>query len=333
MFQPYPFSARDGFECLLQRVGDGRDATKGPVLLVHGAGVRGNIFNPPNDTNLIGVLKNEGYDVWLENWRGSMLCGANEWNLDLAGRNDHPAAVEEVCRQTGASKIKAVIHCQGSTSFMISAVLGLVPQVEAIVSNAVSLHPVIPSWSLFKLNWFLPFIKPATKYLNPHWGDDAPDMTAKFIRDIVMLSHHEDDTKVGKMVSFVYGAGHAALWELPNLSEATKQWIRSEFGPVPIRFFEQIRRCVKQGHLVSADGALDYTASKPRTDARVAFLAGKKNKCFRSESQVRSFRYFDGLRGGYHSLHEWEDYSHLDIFLGKEAARDVFPTIVKELQG
>lgn len=333
MFERFPFTARDGFACHLQRVGDGAGATKGPVLLVHGAGVRGNIFNPPNEHNLISVLKNEGYDVWLENWRGSIECTPNEWDLDVVAKNDHPAAVEEVCRLTGAEKIKAVIHCQGSTSFMISAVLGLVPQVEMIVSNAVSLHPVLPSWSRFKLNWFLPLIKPATDYLNPRWGDDAPDFTAKFIRDIVLLSHHEDDTKVGKMVSFVYGAGHAALWELPNLSGTTKNWIRTEFGKVPISFFEHMRRCAKQGALVAKDGSEDYTAKPPKTEARFAFLAGKKNKCFLSESQDRTYIFFNAQRKNYHRLHEWEDYSHLDIFLGRKADKDIFPTILRELEG
>jgi hypothetical protein len=214
---------------------------------------------------------------------------------------------------------------------MISAVKGLVPQVETIVSNAVSLHPIVPSWSEFKLNYFLPFIKPVTDYLNPHWGDDAPDFKAKLFRGIVKMSHHEDDTDVGKMVSFVYGAGHAALWELPNLSEATKQWIRSEFGAVPITFFEQMRRCVAKGKLVTRDGSTDYTAAPPKTDARFVFLAGKLNKCFRSESQKKTYQFFNALRPGYHKMHEWDTYSHLDIFLGRRAHEDIFPTIVQEL--
>lgn len=331
MFERYPFTARDGFSCNLLRAGNGEGDTKGPVLLVHGAGVRGNIFNPPNDTNLIQVLKSEGYDVWLENWRGSIECPANEWDLDIVAENDHPAAVEEVCRQTGAEKIKAVIHCQGSTSFMIAAVKGLVPQVDTIVSNAVSLHPVVPSWSEFKLNYFLPFIKPVTDYLNPKWGDDAPDFKAKFFRSMVKLTHHERDTNVGKMVSFVYGAGHAALWELPNLTEATKQWIRNEFGAVPISFFEHIRKCVSKGVLVSKKGSTDYTATPPKTDARFVFLAGKLNKCFLSKSQEKTFDYFNQLRSKHHKLHEWGTYSHLDIFLGKNAHKDIFPTIVQEL--
>jgi hypothetical protein len=133
------------------------------------------------------------------------------------------------------------------------------------------------------------------------------------------------------MVSFVYGAGHAALWELDNLSEQTKQWIRNEFGPVPIRFFEQMRRCVAKGSLVTQNGESDYAAAKPRTDARFVFLTGELNKCFRSESQERSYQYFSALRSDYHRLHKWKTYSHLDIFLGKNAHNDIFPVILQEL--
>ena len=49
-----------------------------------------------------------------------------------------------VARETGTDHLKAIIHCQGSTSFMMSAVAGLLPEVETIVTNAVSLHPVVP---------------------------------------------------------------------------------------------------------------------------------------------------------------------------------------------
>ena len=36
------------------------------------------------------------------------------------------------------------MHCQGSTSFAMSAAAGLLPEVSTIVSNAVSLHPRHP---------------------------------------------------------------------------------------------------------------------------------------------------------------------------------------------
>ena len=330
-FDVFPFEANDGFSCNLWRLKASSPSERGPVLLVHGAGVRSNIFNPPNGKNLLNVLSEAGYDVWLENWRGSIECIKNEWDLDQVAQNDHPAAVQEVCRVTGASSLKAIIHCQGSTSFMISAVNGLIPQVKTIVSNAVSLHPVVPHFSEFKLNYIVPLVKPITKYLNPKWGDDAPDLKAKAFRLLVKLTHPEDDTDVGKFVSFTYGTGFPALWELENLSLETKEWIRDEFGNVPLSFFDHIKRSVKTGALVSANGQINYSSFKPKTDARIVFLTGKLNKCFISESQEKSFAHFNGFKSGYHRLHKFDRYSHLDIFLGKNSINDIFPTIVEEL--
>ena len=330
-FEVFPFSAYDGFGCNLWRLKNDGLKPKGPVLLLHGAGVRSNIFNAPNKKNIIDALAEAGYDVWLENWRGSIECPPNEWDLDIVAKNDHPAAVKEVCRITGAPTIKAIIHCQGSTSFMIAAVKGLVPEVTTIISNAVSLHPVVPAFSKFKLNYVVPLVKPFIKYLNPHWGDDAPTLTAKFFRSVVKLTHHENDTTVGKFVSFTYGAGTPALWELNNLTDETKNWIRDEFGNVPLSFFDHITKCVKAGALVSADGHINYTDTAPRTDARFAFFSGRLNKCFRTESQVNTFNYFDSLKPGYHQLHVYDTYSHLDIFFGKNAYEDIFPAMIQEL--
>ncbi|MEX0789568.1 MAG: esterase, partial [Actinomycetota bacterium] len=93
---------------------------------------------------------------------------------------------------------------------------------------------------------------------------------------------------------------------------------------------------VVEGHLVSEQdlGKLpaSFVASPPLTDARFAFLAGGQNLCFLPESQERTFDYFDSNRSGYHTFYRAPEYGHLDVFMGKDAARDVFPWILKELQ-
>ena len=127
-----PFTAGDGLKCNLINVRGGSPPTKGPVILVHGAGVRANIFRAPVATTFVDFLVAEGYDVWLENWRASIDLPPNQWTLDQAALFDHPKAVEKIVEETGCEKVKAVIHCQGSTSFMISALSGLVPQVDTI---------------------------------------------------------------------------------------------------------------------------------------------------------------------------------------------------------
>ena len=91
-----PFRAGDGMPLNLHHVTGPRPPTRGPVLLVHGAGVRANIFRPPGQTTLVDALVAEGWDVWLENWRASIDMPPNEWNLDQAAVHDHPAAVQAV---------------------------------------------------------------------------------------------------------------------------------------------------------------------------------------------------------------------------------------------
>lgn len=331
-----PFETEDGLTCNLIHLEGDRAPERGPVLLVHGAGVRANIFRPPTKQTVVDFLLDAGYDVWLENWRASIDLAPNPWTLDGAALYDHPKAVQMVIERTGAASIKAITQCQGSTSFIMSAIAGLVPQVDVIVSNAVSLHPVIPFLSAFKLNFGVPFFRFFSDYMNPQWGVFAPTWPAKIIKLIVSLTHHECDNAVCKQVSFTYGAGFPSLWSHENLSPATHDWIRHEFAECSIKFFRQIARCARAGHLVSMEGFAglpqDFISVEPQTKARFAFFAGEKNMCFYPESQRRTFAYFDRVRPNFHSLHVIPNYGHLDIFIGERAAMDVFPLISAELE-
>jgi len=116
-----PYTAGDGLALNLINVRGAAEPTRGPVVLVHGAGVRANIFRAPVRQTLVDALVEHGYDVWLTNWRASIDFAPNRWTLDQAARYDHPAAVAKVVEDTGADAVKAVIHCQGSTSFTMSA--------------------------------------------------------------------------------------------------------------------------------------------------------------------------------------------------------------------
>src|SRR3954465_14897645 len=108
-----PFTTEDGHQLNLINVRGPQEPTREPVLLVHGAGVRGNIFRAPVQTTVVDALLAAGYDVWLENWRASIDLPPQDWTLDQAALYDHPAAVRTVVAETGADRLKAVIHCQG----------------------------------------------------------------------------------------------------------------------------------------------------------------------------------------------------------------------------
>jgi alpha/beta hydrolase fold len=330
------FTARDGFGLSLQHVAPADGQTGTPVLVLHGAGVRANLFSPPTDETLVEALTRAGYDVWLLNWRASIDLPPNPWTLDDAAVNDHPAAVATVLERTGASSLKAIIHCQGSTSFMMSVVSGLLPQVSTVISNAVALHPVVPWRSLMKSRYLTSTVARFIPYLNPQWGLSAPRGWPTAIDWVVRATHHECNNPVCKHSSFTYGSAFPTLWRHENLDEATHEWLKGEFAHVPMTFFQQMAKCIEAGHLVST-GKYDalpasFVAAPPRTDARFVFLAGELNDCFSAESQARTFDFFDRHSPGRHALYELAGYGHLDVFIGKTAAVDVFPLILDELK-
>jgi hypothetical protein len=331
-----PFTAGDGMRLNLHRVRGPKDPWRGAVILVHGAGVRADIFRAPEPVNIVTALVAAGWDVWLENWRASIEVPPNPWDLDQAAVYDHPYAVQHIVDATGAPSLKAIIHCQGSSSFAFSAVAGKLKQVDTIVSNAMSLHPIVPLWSRFKISQVVPRIAGTFPFVDPHWGATPPRRAIeRAMVQLVRTTHTECTNDVCKMVSFTYGAGRPALWRHENLSARTHKWLSNEFGPVPMTFFQHMARCVQYGRLVPTgklpDLQGDPTRVQPRTDARFVLLAGEKNQCFLPKSQHKTFDYLNEHRPGYHAIHDLRGYGHLDVFMGRYAARDIFPLILKEL--
>ena len=286
----------------------------------------------PSSTTLVDA----GYDVWLENWRGSIHAGPNPWTMDQAAVHDHPAAVRAIVDDTGADDIKAVIQCIGSTSFTMSALAGLLPQVSTIVANSVSLHVVVPPTARRKALYLRPIINPAAPYWDPSWGEHPTTPLARGMSLFVRATHRECKNEVCRMASFIYGAGRPTLWQHENLNGETHDWLSGQFGPAPRQFFDQIARCIKAGHLVSVDGLPelpeDFVAQPPQTDARFVLLAGERNRCFLPVGQRRTFDFLESHGRGRHSLHMIPGYGHLDVFIGRNAHRDTYPLILRGLE-
>src|SRR6185436_11605180 len=74
-----PFTTADGHTLNLLHVRGEKQPVKGPVIVVHGTGVRANLFLAPMQMNFARYLVDAGYDVWLENWRASIDFPPNEW--------------------------------------------------------------------------------------------------------------------------------------------------------------------------------------------------------------------------------------------------------------
>jgi hypothetical protein len=334
-----PVRARDGRLLTLHHVrrAGAPAAARGPVLLGHGTGVRSDIFaTAPLRTTLVDALLDAGHDVWLENWRGSIDLDTCEYTLDQVAVHDHPALVEAVLEETGAEDLTAVVHCQASTSMTMAALAGLLPRVRHIVSNAVSLHIDLTPASRRRLQVLVPLLRPAMPGMDPQWAIRPPGLRTDLYAKGAELVRRECSNPVCAVANFTYGAGPDVLWRHANLTDATHHWISREFGWVPTSFFRQMARCADAGHLVAVDERVtglpdNLAAAPPRTDARFTLLAGAENRCFLPSGQERTYRWLEARRPGTHALHLIPGYTHMDMLFGREAARDVFPRIVRAL--
>ena len=319
----------DGRDLTVHHIRGDAEPTEGPVLLQHGTGVRANLFyGSPMPRSIVDVLVDDGFDVWLGNWRGSIDLPECDYTLDEVARFDHPALIAAVLRETGAQTLKAVVHCQGSTSFALACAGGLVPEVTDVVSNAVSFHVDVPRLSKLQMQMLVPLLSVGYPGFDPQWTLRPTALRARLLATWARTVRRECREPVCQMANYTYGVGGNILWAHANIDPPTHRWIAREFGWVPTTFFRQMSRCAGAGHLVAASGfdelPDDVVSSPPRNRPRWTFLAGSANRCFLPRSQERSFAWLDSLEPGRHALVEVPGYTHLDLFFGRDAERDVF---------
>ena len=333
-----PFATADGNEGTLHQFRSRTvEPAKGPVLCIPGAGVRGDLFlGPPGPRSFVQHLVAAGYEVWLENWRGSIDFLAEPYTLDTVGAFDHPAAFATVLRETGRETLKVVAHCQGSTSFTITALSGLAPQVTHVVSSAVSLHTVVPRRSRLKLAAMVPLLARATPELDAQWAIRPPSPLASAIALWAKTVRRECDEPVCEMANYLYGVGPDVLWVHDQLDDETHHWVGREFSWVSTRFLRQMRASVLAGHLVPFDGLAElpgsYLRTPPTIDATWTFVAGTKNRLYLPIGQGQTHAFFDRWQPGRHALRYFDGYGHLDPLFGINAARETFPTFLAGLE-
>lgn len=344
-----------------------RDPHKGPVLLVAGSSVAGSIFLPVGvKETIVHRLARKGYDVWVENWRGSLGHARREYSLDEAAALDHPRAVEYIAERTGSPSVKAVVHCLGSSGFMLALASGRLHehvQVPRVVSNSVSLHPVVPLGSERKLRAFAPVLNRLVPYLDPRWASDQPSgrdvepltdagadpnrgdpagpPESSFVSEALVRwverRRHATEGPVTGFAQWMYGSARPALFDPTTLENETLEWLETQFAWAPLRLYRQIARSLIAGHLVpmrewpQSDLPRDVFRTGPaEIDTKITFMTGTANHCFSPLSQRRTYEWFRHHGDDRHVLKSLKGFGHLDVWLRPDA--EVFETVVKGLE-
>ncbi len=314
--------------------------TRGPVLLAHGAGVRAEMFyGQPRHETIVDRLLSDGYDVWIENWRGSIDHPNNSYTLDQVARFDHPRAIETVLAQSASQTLRALVHCQGSVSFMMACVAGLLPtdeqghpRVSDVVSNAASLFFEVPFKTWLKQRAMMPLAALVGTGADPQAGIRPFNTAGALLARVAKRTERSCGNVPCQIANYIYGSGWDVLLRHENMDEEVHAWCAGELGYTPFTLIAQIAESCRQGHIVPAPSSAaiapaSYVAKRPDVGCtRFTLLGCAQDLMFDPRGQQRACEFLTAF-GVSADFVDIPGYGHMDAFWGRSAAADVFPAI------
>ncbi|MDH2433665.1 GMC oxidoreductase [Pokkaliibacter sp. MBI-7] len=328
------FLTEDGVTLRLSRYQGG---SKGPVMLVHGLGVSSAIFSTDTiGTNLLEYLYNNGYDVWLLDFRVSILLEAakQQWDGDQIARYDYAAAIRQIQQLTGAADVQCVVHCYGATTFFMSLLSGL-QGVRSVVCSQIACDIVVPTATRVKVGLHLPSvldafgIKSLTAYAeeHEHWYEKLYDTALNGYARLEAQGYC--DNPVCHRITFMY----APLYCHAQLNNTLHDNLHELFAESNMRTFEHLALMCRKGRLLSFDGEDIYMPHMDRLSMPMLFISGGENECYLPESTARTYqRLVERFGPDNYSRVVVPDYGHIDCIFGRNAITDVYPHILSHLE-
>ncbi|MBN1982460.1 MAG: hypothetical protein JW795_13085 [Chitinivibrionales bacterium] len=343
----HPFSSGDGLGLTVTRFCIA--PTRNVVLLIHGLTSSSDMFIMPEHTNIVSyLLQNSFTDIWCLDCRISNRFPYNlschRFSLDDVAMHDIPAALSIVRTHIDSqAQMHVITHCVGSIAFMMALFGKTVTGIRSAICNSVTLHPRVPKWSLVKLFLF-PSIAEylfGLPYINPQWSRDGGWSIGKIISGCCSIVHRECANPVCHMLSFMWGAGAPALFNHANLDPITHDRLGDLFGGTSMNYYRHIRTMVLAGRAVKyrqkrADTRYaplpdDYCSQVQSISTPVLFIAGSDNRVFPDSNKLTHAK-LAAFGATQHEFHEFEKYGHQDIFMGKNAWKDIFPRCLEFLR-
>ena len=283
------------------------------------------------DNHLPAQLTERGYEVYVYDIRASgenarlgrqdrinrflrgtpfRERGESSWTVDDLVRYDMPAILDYVERETGQSRVNWVGHSLGG--MMVFPFLELSAEPERI-ANFVGMGSTIIQA-----------------------GPPHRDMLAAnaAIRGLLKVA---SAGRLGRPLAFFRMPGMGSIDKFYYSAENVDRQTISRFygytledpGPGPLRQFAPYLR---HGHLLSADGKIDYSARLGEVTVPILMVAGAGDLL----SDVPSTRMtFDALGSEDRTLYVFgkasghvADYAHCDLAWSRYAPREIFPVVI-----
>ena len=332
--QVHAFTTEDGVNLRLSRYQGG---SKGPVMLVHGLGVASSIFSTDMiDTNLLEYLYAHDYDVWLLDFRVSILLPAasQQCNGDQIANYDYPAAISKIREVTAADDVQAVVHCYGGTTFFMSMLAGL-QGVRSIVCSQIATNLVVPRATQVKTGLHVPGfldklgVKSMTARVPTGGGSLLTKLYDKALSVYALAeAQGQCNNESCHRITFMY----ASLYKHATLNNLLHSNLDELFAESNMETFEHLALMCRKGMLVDFEGADIYMPHMDRLDLPILFISGEENECYLPESTEITYNLLrERFNADQYSRRLIPGYGHIDCIFGDKAVVDVYPYIIQHL--
>jgi cholesterol oxidase len=227
--------------------------------------------------------------------------------------------------------VDVVAHGLGAMAFLMSMVDGLEGVRSAVCSQG-GLYLSTPKTARLKAGLHLPGVLKAMGKQSLRadaggakgWKDRLVDAG---LRLLPVEFEEWCKSPVCRRITFMYGP----LYEHDQINLATHDALHEMFGVVSLDVFDHLAKMVRAGHALNADG-VSYVRDLRRLALPITFLHGEENACFLPASTLKTMKVLAEANGPELYRHEViPDYGDMDCIIGKDAARDVFPRILRHL--
>jgi cholesterol oxidase len=307
-----------------------RGGDKGPVLVAPGfaMGARSFALETPYGPNFTEYLVSEGFDVWLFDYRASidLPSARTNFTLDDVAQQDWYRAVDKVRDYLGVPDVQIVAHCAGTTTLLMAMASGLTGVRSAVLSQF-TLHPTTLGFIRFKTALRVPTMLRWLGFTTVS-PDAQPTLRAKIFDSLLVVWPVPRGERCGRAacrwVNLMFGMTHRH----DNLDDETHNALVTAFGVGDLHAMEHLGVMLTKQLSVDARGANLYVHHRRTFDLPLHFIVGNHNHLFLPESTGRTLRFLkDGHQKGTYTSKLYPKYAHLDLFVGRDAATDVFPDI------
>jgi pimeloyl-ACP methyl ester carboxylesterase len=312
-----------------------------PVILCHGLGMNGTVWNLKKGKSLAEYLRQRGFDVWVVDLRGAgrsskpgwvvlhdLLSGPdlhpmryentsfrfdhNNWNLDDHIREDVPTILSKVKEVTGATRVHWVGHSMGGIVILGYLIRTQDPSIAGVVALATSMSMPPPLNDVLKVLGQHADMKQLVYLVNNR-------MTARFF---------------GVMSSFGGTPMDPLLYNRKNMeNDVVGTLMARAIEDLSPGVLEAYIGLIKTGELRATDTDLNYSLSLNKVEVPLLLMGGKSDAMCSTVSLYDTYRgvashdktlRIFGLSNGYRA-----DYGHNDLIVGRYATEEVYPYLAR----